>query len=67
MPTCPNKTPVPSLIINIIPRSQVGAPGDCLEGTRTADLEDIVTWIRDDVDTRCVCWLNNVWVREKVP
>ncbi|KAK0442298.1 uncharacterized protein EV420DRAFT_1081505 [Desarmillaria tabescens] len=56
---------VHSLIINAIPRSQAarwrnGAPGECLEGTRTAILEDIMTWILNESDTRCVCWLNSV-------
>ncbi|KAK0232616.1 hypothetical protein IW262DRAFT_5806 [Armillaria fumosa] len=58
-------TDVHSLIINAIPRSQAarwrnGTPGECLEGTRTAILEDIMTWIMDGSDTRCVCWLNSV-------
>ncbi|KAK0199558.1 hypothetical protein DFS33DRAFT_227892 [Desarmillaria ectypa] len=58
-------TDVHSLIINAIPRSQAarwrnGAPGECLEGTRTAILEDIMAWIQDSSDTRCVCWLNSV-------
>ncbi|KAK0245083.1 hypothetical protein EDD85DRAFT_4592 [Armillaria nabsnona] len=58
-------TDVHSLIINAIPRSQAarwrnGTPGECSEGTRTAILEDIMTWIQDGSDTRCVCWLNSV-------
>lgn len=58
-------TDVHSLIINTIPRSQAarwrnGTPDECLESTRIAILEDIMTWIMDGSDTRYVCWLNSV-------